>query len=599
MSNAMAVVDPHLDPAVPELGLEADVPCLLAAGGLLGVDEQVQDHLSELGRGSVHARRRGGEAGLDLDRPVAVQRGHLKRLVRHGVQIHRLPCGTRLSRQPTRRVHDAGDAIRTALGLPDDLAHLAQLVGLGGLVGVEPLRDEPRQALEMGQVAAHEGQRIVDLVRDPGRQHAQALEPLGAVSQALRAMLIGAIVGDQEAAELLALGAGEVHPAHVQDAAVEGDERLGADPARDATHLPRQVEVRAKDADHVAQRVAAQGLHGSRQQCLGSGVRVYDPARGVGQYEGLAQMGDHLARGQGAGLEEAVAYDRRHQQHRADGEVCRSEPHGGRQRTRHSEGDADRRHRHGERDQTEPHALDGIGAVDRGAGTERDPGQTAQVPPAGVDPEEGPRPLGCGPNEHLERLAAGEQAVQIVRGRGRVDEHSRREECEEGGAGPIDHRRDARQPRTHEQPQRRSRHQAGHDDERAGPGQHRVGARAVDQHEARAPRHERGEQPEHHRAQRRVGPQHRHVDGQRGREGERDSRLEDGGLRHPPRIGPFGGPLDRRPPGSRSRSSRLQAAREDFRSARTRCWSPQENGRTDLARPASGHQPIRRRPAAG
>jgi hypothetical protein len=133
-----------------------------------------------------------------------------------------------------------------------------------------------------------------------------------------------------------------------------------------------------------------------------------------------------------------------------------------------------------------------------------------------VHPEEGAHPVEYRLGEQLERLAAGEQTVQIVGCRCREHEHTRREERQQGSAGPVDHRRDARQTRTHEQPQRRSRHHAGHDDERAGPRQHRVVTRAVDEHETPAPRHEAGEQPEHHRAQLRVGPQHRHVYGQRG-----------------------------------------------------------------------------------
>ncbi len=132
--------------------------------GLLGVDDEVQQHLLQLVRVGEHLRQARRERGQDGDvRDALLVGAQRQRLLDDGVDVHHRARGVALAREREQVADDA----RRAVGLGEDHVEAAARL----IVGL-PLR----QALGPGEDG---GQRVVQLVRDARDRLAERRQLLG------------------------------------------------------------------------------------------------------------------------------------------------------------------------------------------------------------------------------------------------------------------------------------------------------------------------------------------------------------------------------------------------------------------------------------
>src|SRR5579871_1351326 len=162
------------------------------ARGVAGVEQQVDQHLLELVRVGRHVRERGVEARDELEvagveLPLQEGPGALD----DGPQRHRAP----LDRLPPREVEHPADRRGDVVDVLDDGA---QVVGARAAV---------EHAQHLLGPPADDGQRAADLVRDPGRQHADGDQLLGPDQLVLERAQLGLVLDEGEGphARLVAL----------------------------------------------------------------------------------------------------------------------------------------------------------------------------------------------------------------------------------------------------------------------------------------------------------------------------------------------------------------------------------------------------------
>ena len=121
------------------------------------------------------ARQRCIELPLHVHAAAQLRRRHVQHVLEQRPQIGGLACGAASVREAAHAAHDLRGAIDAFDRLLEQGVDVAQQLRLSGIRGKHPQLLPDR--LELGEVRAHERERIVDLVRDPGRQLVDTREP--------------------------------------------------------------------------------------------------------------------------------------------------------------------------------------------------------------------------------------------------------------------------------------------------------------------------------------------------------------------------------------------------------------------------------------
>ncbi len=165
-----------------------------------GVDEQVEE---DLGQAPVAGQHHGDVAVVPHQPPTVLDlvEGHVGGGVDHLVQVHGAEPVLLDTREGAEAARDSGDAA----GAVERLIEVAQQL-LPRRRGELRVIEEPGQVIaEALQVVEHVRQRVVDLMRHAGGEHAHAGQPVGLGDLSLHPPARGEVVGD----EVYGLGAGD------------------------------------------------------------------------------------------------------------------------------------------------------------------------------------------------------------------------------------------------------------------------------------------------------------------------------------------------------------------------------------------------------
>ena len=292
---AVAHLDAHQAPIPVHTGAQQQFAAALGLHGVVGVVDQVDDHLAQLFRVADDERQVRGQVQAQLDvAQVEIVLRDRGRILDDLVAVHRLAGAARLARV----LEQVGDDLAAGLGLPLD--HLQILVGLG--IPLEVVHHQ------LG-VAEDDAQRGVDLVGDAGGHLADGGHFLAGDELLHHGLQSGQVLGDALGADDVAVVVveGGGRDEHVDGGVVLLDElRLQvADKAVAGKQGDKGVDL-ALVAEDVAQ-VEADGLDVRiAEHLVARAVHVHDVLAVVGEEHHVLGGGEQVAelllrRGQLAG----------------------------------------------------------------------------------------------------------------------------------------------------------------------------------------------------------------------------------------------------------------------------------------------------------
>ncbi len=385
----------QLDAAVLRHGLDDDATEGTARERLLGVHQEIQDHLPQpIGR-ALHVGQL-GQLGGHRDLAIGVQLGQADGLPRHGVEVHRGRVVRVRTREAAQAVHDACDALHPVEGLVDDVAHLRELGPVSRRKGLEPLVHQVRDAEERVEVRTHVGQRVVHLVGDAGHHPAYRLELLALVDEALVALLAGAVVQHHVLSGRLVVtpphhGAPQLDPAIVPRTQHGRHRRRAVLGRREIGLEPHGSGVPVHHVERFGQRAAPQIR--APEDPRRRRIHVEDTAVRVRDQEPVRQVLQHVAPRQRQGpVEQAEPEDRGRNQRQRDAERQRRGIVLGGQALRDEEEVRDQRQQGCRRQHQRRHALPLAHLPRRGDEQDR-ASEAAELAPGGEDPEDRARSL--------------------------------------------------------------------------------------------------------------------------------------------------------------------------------------------------------------